>query len=119
MHQLIKQQLKVIEGEADVERHQIKTQLNSKSAQLSMAQKELAKHRIAMERAQIRAPMDGVITNGELNVNDILQPRAPILEIAPKGDMVFEAQVSGKDVALTCPSRLSLRVLSPYLDSII
>ncbi len=55
---------------------------------------------LGLERAQaeIRAPVSGVVTHGEVKVGAILQPQQVVVEIAEQNGFVFELEVPNEDL---------------------
>jgi HlyD family secretion protein len=72
---------------------------------------EVANLEMARMQAVIRAPMDGIVTTGDLRVGDILERGRPVLEIAEQNGFRFEVAVPSEEVGdlrLGMPARIKL-----------
>jgi multidrug resistance efflux pump len=73
----------------------------------------LALANLALERAQavLKAPIDGVVTAGDVRVGDLLERGKPVLEVAEQAGFRFEAAVPSDQVArlrVGMPARVKL-----------
>ncbi len=59
---------------------------------------ELANVELEHQQAAILAPMDGIVTIGDVKVGDILERGKPVVEIAAQKGFHFEAAVPSEEV---------------------
>ena len=81
------------------------------AAEVEALRIELANLELEREQAVIRAPMDGVVTTGDVKVGDILEPGKPVVEIAEQEGFRFEAAVPSEEVGhlrVGMPARIKL-----------
>lgn len=69
-----------------------------KQGDLAAARIQLANRELERQHAEMRAPIAGVITRGDIKVGELLEPGKPALEIAQQSGFVFEAAVASEDV---------------------
>ena len=81
-----------------VRRQELQSEQGGKQAEIEALRIELANLRLAREQAVIRAPMDGIVTIGDVKVGDILEQGKPVVEIAAQQGFHFEAAVPSEDV---------------------
>jgi multidrug resistance efflux pump len=103
--------LTLVERDHAVRRQELYTQQGVKRAEVEGLRIELAN--LALERAQaiMRAPMDGIVTIGDVKVGDILERGKPVMEIAAQQGFRFEVAVPSEDVGhlrLGMPARIKL-----------
>ena len=60
---------------------------------------ELANLELERKQAELRAPMDGVVTSGDIKVGDMLAAGKAVVEIAEEKGFLFEAEVPSTEVA--------------------
>jgi multidrug efflux pump subunit AcrA (membrane-fusion protein) len=78
--------------------------------QLTKARNELETLQQDREQAFLRAPKDGVVTSGDVQVGDVLEPGKPVMEVVEKG-FLFEVTVPGEEVGrleVGMPARVRL-----------
>jgi len=71
---------------------------HAKQAEVEAARTELANLKLELHHATIWAPIDGIVTKGDVQVGDILEPGKPMMEIAPQAGFRFEAVVPNEEV---------------------
>lgn len=95
--EILRRNMRVVEREVAVKRQELAASRVVKEGDLDSATKELANLYIKKESAVIRAPIDGVVTAGQIDAGDVLETGKSVVEIAP-GGVRFEAAVSSRDV---------------------
>jgi multidrug efflux pump subunit AcrA (membrane-fusion protein) len=70
----------------------------AKRAELKLDHLDLASLELERRQAEIRAPIAGVVTRGDVKVGDVLEPGKPVVEIAPQTGFLFEAAVPSEEV---------------------
>jgi multidrug efflux pump subunit AcrA (membrane-fusion protein) len=83
-----------------VRREEAVLKRDARQAQLATERVELAKLEMERQQAVLQAPLDGVVTRGEVKVGDVLERGKAVLDIAEERGFVFEAEVSSEDVGL-------------------
>src|SRR6202023_3179435 len=58
----------------------------------------LANRELERQQSEIRAPVAGIITKGDIKAGQVLEPGKPVVEIAPQTGLLFEVQVASEDV---------------------
>ena len=96
--EILRETLHVAEKDYDVRRAELIMKRGTKQGEVDAARYDLAA--LERERAQalLRAPIDGVVTSGDLKVGDVLEAGKPVLEIAAEAGFRFEAAVRSDDV---------------------
>src|SRR5262249_13200639 len=82
-----------------------------KQGELEAARLELANLDLELRQAELRAPLDGVITAGDVKVGDLLASGKPVVEIAEQKGFLFEVRVPSDDVGrlqVGMPARIKL-----------
>ena len=82
-----------------------------KRGEVEAARLEMANLELERKQAIIRAPIDGVVTSGDVKVGDILEPGKPVAEIAEQEGFRFEAAVPSEEVGhlrVGMPARIKL-----------
>jgi multidrug resistance efflux pump len=122
---LEKQQVTVEEGkvkiaqkdwaalEQDYQKNRAELQLkqDAKQSEVEVARLALVNLRKEREQAFLRAPMDGVVTLGDVKVGDLLKSGEPVVVIAEQRGFHCEVAVRSEDVALIregMPARIKL-----------
>lgn len=91
-------------------------ELVSMESELAQARENMAMRADPVERAQIKAPMRGVVKNIRINtVGGVVQAGQDILEIVPLDDnLIVQAYISPKDVAFIRTGQDALIKISAY-----
>lgn len=91
-------------------------ELVSSESELAQARENMAMRADPVERAQIKAPMRGVVKNIRINtVGGVVQAGQDILEIVPLDDkLIVQAYISPKDVAFISTGQDALIKISAY-----
>jgi HlyD family secretion protein len=82
-----------------------------KQGELEAARLELANLDLELRQAELRAPLDGVITAGDVKVGDLLASGKPVVEIAEQKGFLFEVMVPTDEVGrlqVGMPARIKL-----------
>ncbi len=103
--------LEMAARDAAVSREELELKRRARYGELETARIELANREQEREQAVIRAPIDGVVTAGEVKVGDLLEPGRSFAEVAEQAGYRFEATVPGAEVgrlAVGMPARIKL-----------
>jgi HlyD family secretion protein len=106
-----RQALLVLARESAVKREELAARQALKRGEVEAARLELANLELERREAVLLAPVDGVVTAGEVRVGDVLEPGKPVLEIAEQEGFVFEVLVpteEAADLRLGMPARVKL-----------
>jgi multidrug resistance efflux pump len=90
--------LETVDDDFDVRLAELSVQKVAKEGEMDVAAKELANLQLAKTQATLRAPIDGVVVSGQIDVGDVLERSKPAVEIAPQGGFRFEVAVASSDV---------------------
>jgi HlyD family secretion protein len=96
--EVIERELDVLQRDYEVKHQDLVRQRLLHLREAEIARKELANLQIKRSSAELRTPMDGVITSGRIDVGDVLEPGRAVFEVAATADFRFEAEVSSADV---------------------
>jgi multidrug resistance efflux pump len=94
-----------------VRREELAQRQNARRAETESLRIGLAALEREREQAVIVAPIDGIVTSGDIKVGDILEPGRPVAEIAEQAGFRFEATIAAADVGhltLGMPARVKL-----------
>jgi HlyD family type I secretion membrane fusion protein len=83
----------------------------ARQAEVEAARLELANLELERRHAVLRAPLDGVVTAGDVKVGDLLEAGKPVVEIAAQAGFRFEMAVPGEEVGrlrVGMPARIKL-----------
>jgi multidrug efflux pump subunit AcrA (membrane-fusion protein) len=95
----------------EVKRNQLETRRGTRQGEVDAAQIDLAKLEQERRQATLLAPIDGVVTRGDVKVGEILERGQVVAEVAEQKGFRFEAQVSSEEVGqlrVGLPVRLRL-----------
>jgi multidrug resistance efflux pump len=101
----------LIEREYAVKQEELGLRRAARQCELEAARLELANRELERKQAEIRAPLDGVVTHGDVKVGDVLEPGRPVAEIAEQKGFLFEAAVASEEVGhlrVGMPARIKL-----------
>jgi multidrug resistance efflux pump len=90
--------LEQVERDYAVKIEEIRLKRAARQNEVEAARLELANRELERRQAEIRAPLDGVVTRGDIKVGDVLEPGKAVLEIAEQKGFVFEALVPSEEV---------------------
>ena len=109
--EVLRQGLALLEKDYAVKRQELVMKQGLKQGEVAAARLALANLELEHQQAMIRAPMDGVVTMGEVKVGDLLERGKPVMEIAAQQGFYFEAAVPSAEVGhlrLGMPARIQL-----------
>jgi hemolysin D len=112
--EICRRALRVLEKQYAGKRRDLTLKKSSKEKEVGEAQKDLESLRLERAHAEIRAPVSGVITRGDVKVGTLVQPQQVIVEIAEQKGFLFEADVPNEEVGqvqVGLPARIKL---DPY-----
>ena len=101
----------LVERDYVVRREEAELKRETKRAEVEAARTELANLELEHEQAVIRAPIEGVVTMGDVKVGDLLKPGESVAEIAQQQGFRFEVSVPSEDVGhlrVGMPARIKL-----------
>jgi hemolysin D len=85
--------------DAAVKQEELELKRVSKQGEVEAARMELANLELERKQAELRAPMDGVVTSGDVKIGDMLAAAKVVFEIAEEKGFLFEAEVPSTEVA--------------------
>jgi HlyD family secretion protein len=94
-----------------VRRKELELKRKVKEGEQAAVRIGLAGRELERRQSEIRAPLSGIITRGDLKVGDVLEPGKPALEIAQQAGFLFEATVPSEEVGhlqVGMPARVKL-----------
>jgi multidrug resistance efflux pump len=91
--------LALAERDQAVKREELALKQEVKQGEVEAARLELANLELERRHADILAPLDGVVTQGDVKVGDLLEAGKPVVEIAEQEGFRFEATVPSEEVA--------------------
>jgi multidrug resistance efflux pump len=89
----------LVERDYGVKREELEAKRTAKRGEVEAAHAELVVLEMERKLSEIRAPMDGVVTKGDIKVGDVLEPGKPVFEVALQAGFRFEAAVPTEEVA--------------------
>ena len=96
--EILSRAIELVQRDHAVKKEELAARRIVKHGEIESAQEELANLQIKRTHCEIRAPMDGVIVAGQVDVGDVLGAGTSIAEISPSGGFRFEAAVPSGDV---------------------
>jgi hemolysin D len=108
---VLERSLELAERDHAAKREELELKRAGKRTEVEAARTELANRELERRQAVLSAPMDGVVTSGDLKVGDLLEAGKPAVEIAQRGGFRFEAEVPSEEVGrlrLGMPARIKL-----------
>jgi multidrug resistance efflux pump len=90
--------LELVGRDYAVRREELKLRRAGKEGEVEAARVKLANLELERDRADIRAPLGGVVTRGDVKVGDLLEPGQLVAEIARQGGVLFEGTVPSDEV---------------------
>jgi multidrug resistance efflux pump len=109
--QIAQRALDQVEHDYAVKRKELILKRQVKEGELGAARIGLANHEQERTQAEIRAPIAGIVTRGDVKVGDVLEPGKQVVEIAQQSGFLFEAAVPSEEVGhlqLGLPARIKL-----------
>jgi HlyD family secretion protein len=96
--EVLRQARVLVEKEHAVRREELAQKRAGRQAEIQAARIELANLELERQQAILTAPLDGIVTAGEVKVGDLLEPGRPVLEIAERTGFRFEVAVPSEEV---------------------
>jgi multidrug resistance efflux pump len=112
--QVARQAREQLESDYAVKRKELELKRQVKDGELAAARIDLASRQLERKQAEIRAPIGGVVTRGDIKVGDVLEAGKPAVEIARQTGFLFEVTVPSEDfghLQVGMPARVKL---DPY-----
>jgi HlyD family secretion protein len=109
--EVVRRALTLTEKDYAVRRQELDTKRSLKQADVAALRIELANLELARRQAVIRAPIDGIVTAGDIKVGDFLERGKLVVEIAEQQGFRFEAAVPSEDMGqlqVGMPARIKL-----------
>jgi HlyD family secretion protein len=97
--QILRQALVLAERDAAMRSEELSMKRAVKQGELDTARLELANLELERKQAVLRAPLDGIVTGGDVKVGDVLETGKAVLEIAEQNGFRFELAVPSEEVA--------------------
>jgi HlyD family secretion protein len=101
----------LIDQDYAVKRNDLGSKRGAKRGEVEAARLELANLELERRQSVIRAPVDGVVTSGDVKAGDVLEPGKPVMEVARQAGFVFEAAVPSEEIGhvrMGMPARIKL-----------
>lgn len=95
--EVLRRSLAVLERSAEVERLDLQVRVQSLRQSLDQTRAALAKAELALAEATLRAPIDGVVTDSQVEVGTAIASGTTAFVIAPEDGYLFEAIVDSAD----------------------
>ncbi len=96
--EICRRALHVLQKQYAGKRRDLTLKKNSKEKESDEAQKDWESLRLERAHAEIRAPISGILTRGDIKVGTVLEPQQVIVEIAEQKGFLFEADVPNEEV---------------------
>jgi HlyD family secretion protein len=109
--EVLRRALTLAEKDYAVRRQELETKRGIKHGEVEALRIELANLELDRRQAVIRAPLDGMITVGDVKVGDLLERGKPVVEVAAQHGFRFEASVPSEEVGhlrVGMPARIKL-----------
>jgi len=109
--EVLRRALTLAEKDYAVRREELAMKSGSKRGEVEAARIELASLEQERKQAVLRAPMDGVVTAGDIKVGDLLEAGKSVVEIAEQKGFRFEVTVPTEEMAhlrVGLPARIKL-----------
>jgi multidrug resistance efflux pump len=109
--EVLRQRLAAAEKDHAFKERELGIKRAAKQAEVEAARYDLAAMEREGQQAVLVAPLDGVVTTGEVKVGDLLEPGRPVVEIAEEKGFRFELFVPTEEVGrlqLGMPARVKL-----------
>jgi HlyD family secretion protein len=108
---LVQLSLVLAEKEYALKQQELETKQRLKQAEVDKARSELTNLTLELSQAVLVAPVDGIVTDGDVKVGDVIAPGQKVAEIAEQRGFLFEALVPSEEVGhlqVGMPVRLKL-----------
>lgn len=109
--EVLRQAVAVGEQDYALKREELELKRSTKQGEAAAARIELTILELERRQADLCAPIDGLVTSGDVKVGDVLEWGKAVLEIAPQQGFFFEATVPSEEVGhlqVGMPARIKL-----------
>jgi multidrug efflux pump subunit AcrA (membrane-fusion protein) len=109
--QALHRALDLVARDYEVKREELELRRGTRRAEVVAARLELGKLTLERKHAVLLAPLDGIVTTGDVKVGDVLETGKAVVEIAQQAGFRFEATVPSEEVAhlrVGLPARIKL-----------
>jgi multidrug resistance efflux pump len=96
--EVLRQALALAAREHAVKREELRLKQAQKQTEVEASRTQLANLELERQQAVIRAPLDGVVTSGQVKVGDVLERGKVAVEVAGRNGLLFEAVVPSEEV---------------------
>jgi multidrug resistance efflux pump len=96
--EVLRRTLDLAEREYAMRRQELLTKQGLKQVEVEAILIELANLELERQQAIMRAPMDGIVTTGDVKIGDLLERGKPVVEIAAQQGFRFEVAVPSEEV---------------------
>ena len=96
--EVLRQALELVDRELASRNAELEAQQAVKRGEVGAARQELANLDLERERSVLRAPLDGIVVSGDIDVGDVLETGKSAVEVAPQRGFRFEVLVASGDV---------------------
>lgn len=100
---VLQRAIELIDRDHEVRIGELNARIDAKRSEIKSLQRELSNLHLQIEKTIVLAPIDGIVTAGNVKVGDILPEGEPVAEIAENRRVVFEASVANQDMAQLKP----------------
>lgn len=98
-----RQAIAVLQLESAVKREELISRIQCKRSEVETAQLELKNLELEKRQSCLVAPIDGIVSAGEIRVGDVLDPHKMILEVSEQNGFYFEASIPSSEMAHVMP----------------
>jgi multidrug efflux pump subunit AcrA (membrane-fusion protein) len=95
---VLRRALEAVGWDYEIKQEELTLKREAKKAEVEAARIELVNLELERQQAVIRAPIDGIITAGDVKVGDILEPGKAVVELARHEGFIFEAAVPSDEI---------------------
>lgn len=111
---VVRRALELTERDAAVKQEELALKRITKQGEVESARMELANLELERKQAELRSPLSGVVTSGDVKVGDLLEAGKSVVEIAEQHGFHFEAEVPSTEVAHLRPGMTARIKLDAY-----
>jgi HlyD family type I secretion membrane fusion protein len=96
---VLRKALTLAEQDHSIRIEEMKIKWSLKRAEVEAARIEVANLELDLQQADLRAPLNGVVTSSDVKAGDVVEPGRAIVEIAEQRGFLFELYVSSEEIA--------------------
>jgi multidrug resistance efflux pump len=96
---VLRRALALAEQDSSVRSQELKIKRALKQAEVEAARLEVANLELDLQQAELRAPLNGVVTSSDVKIGDLVEPGKAVVEIAEQRGFCFELYVSSEEIA--------------------